>query len=149
MSNLIILNNHFSLQACRIISILKHYFFTSCFMFMLLESMHVYSLVAFVVYKDGLMTRLQVGKFIFSTNLSFDNHFILKLLKLKMNCLTLYQFQNLAAGWGIPAALVVACVACNYEDYGGEVYYYFLSHGKAGCQLIYILYRASIKSFQI
>ena len=47
-------------QTCRVISILIHYFFTTCFMFMFLESIHMYSLVAFVVHKDGLMTRAQV-----------------------------------------------------------------------------------------
>ena len=36
---------------CRIISILIHFFFTACFMFMLLESLHMYSLVAYVVKK--------------------------------------------------------------------------------------------------
>ena len=53
-------SNNFTFQICRVISILIHYFFTSCFMFMFLESIHMYSLVAFVVHKDGLMTRLQV-----------------------------------------------------------------------------------------
>ena len=53
-------SNNYTFQICRVISILIHYFFTSCFMFMFLESIHMYSLVAFVVHKDGLMTRLQV-----------------------------------------------------------------------------------------
>ncbi|XP_037090660.1 adhesion G-protein coupled receptor D1-like [Pollicipes pollicipes] len=44
---------------CRFVSILVHFFFTACFMFMMLESLHMYSLVAYVVKKDGLFTRLQ------------------------------------------------------------------------------------------
>ncbi|XP_063598335.1 adhesion G-protein coupled receptor D1-like [Penaeus indicus] len=44
---------------CRVISILIHYFFTACFIFMMLESLHMYSLVAYVVKKDGMFTRLQ------------------------------------------------------------------------------------------
>lgn len=44
---------------CRVVSILIHFFFTACFMFMMLESLHMYSLVAYVVKKDGLFTRLQ------------------------------------------------------------------------------------------
>ncbi|CAG0882076.1 unnamed protein product [Cyprideis torosa] len=44
---------------CRIISILIHFFFTSCFMFMFLEAVHMYSLVAYVVKKDGMFSSIQ------------------------------------------------------------------------------------------
>ena len=44
---------------CRIVSICIHFFFTGCFMFMMLEALHMYSLVAYVVKKDGLFNRLQ------------------------------------------------------------------------------------------
>ncbi|XP_042860260.1 adhesion G-protein coupled receptor D1-like [Penaeus japonicus] len=44
---------------CRVISILIHYFFTACFIFMTLEALHMYSLVAYVVKKDGMFTRVQ------------------------------------------------------------------------------------------
>merc|ERR1719219_228658 len=47
------------LELCRIISILIHMFFTTCFVFMFLESLHTYSIVAFVVKKNGMMTRTQ------------------------------------------------------------------------------------------
>lgn len=46
-------------ELCRIISILIHMFFTTCFVFMFLESLHTYSIVAFVVKKNGMLTRLQ------------------------------------------------------------------------------------------
>ncbi|XP_043219189.1 adhesion G-protein coupled receptor D1-like [Amphibalanus amphitrite] len=64
---------------CRIISILIHFFFTACFMFMLLESLHMYSLVAYVVKKDGLFTRVQntligwgLSAFIVLVTMSFE-----------------------------------------------------------------------------
>ncbi|KAK7081539.1 hypothetical protein SK128_018351 [Halocaridina rubra] len=44
---------------CRVVSIFVHFFFTACFMFMLLEALHMYSLVAFVVKKDGMFSRVQ------------------------------------------------------------------------------------------
>ena len=44
---------------CKLLSILTHFFFTACFMFMFLESLHTYSLVAFVVKKGGLFGRRQ------------------------------------------------------------------------------------------
>ena len=37
----------------------------------------------------------------------------------------------MVVGWGIPAVLISVCVACNYEEYGGEVNNYVLSHGIA------------------
>ncbi|TRY77046.1 hypothetical protein TCAL_03852 [Tigriopus californicus] len=46
-------------EACRILSILIHFFFTACFVFMFLEAVHMYSMVAWVVHRDGLMTRVQ------------------------------------------------------------------------------------------
>ncbi|XP_064091051.1 adhesion G-protein coupled receptor D1-like [Macrobrachium nipponense] len=45
--------------ACTVISILVHFFFTACFMFMLLEALHMYSLVAYVVKKDGMFSKAQ------------------------------------------------------------------------------------------
>jgi len=44
---------------CRLISILVHFFFTATFMFIFLESLYTYSLVAFVVKKNGILSRLQ------------------------------------------------------------------------------------------
>ena len=38
-------------EVCRIISILTHFFFLACFMFMFLEALHVYAMVASVVHK--------------------------------------------------------------------------------------------------
>lgn len=47
------------IELCRIFSILIHLFFTTCFVFMFLEALHTYSLVAFVVKKNGLLTKTQ------------------------------------------------------------------------------------------
>ena len=47
------------IEVCRIISILTHFFFLACFMFMFLEALHVYAMVASVVHKDGMFTKLQ------------------------------------------------------------------------------------------
>ncbi|XP_054724738.1 adhesion G-protein coupled receptor G6-like [Uloborus diversus] len=44
---------------CQVVSIALHFFFTACFMFMLLEALHVYSMVAFVVSRNGLLSRFQ------------------------------------------------------------------------------------------
>ncbi|KFM61234.1 Hemicentin-1, partial [Stegodyphus mimosarum] len=44
---------------CQVVSIALHVFFTACFMFMFLESLHVYSMVAFVVPRNGLLNRFQ------------------------------------------------------------------------------------------
>jgi len=44
---------------CKIVSVLLHFFFTAVFMFMFLEALHTYSLVAFVVKKHGLFSRRQ------------------------------------------------------------------------------------------
>ena len=44
---------------CTIMSILTHFFFVATFMFMFLESLHTYSLVAYVVKKNGILNRLQ------------------------------------------------------------------------------------------
>ncbi|GFV86977.1 adhesion G-protein coupled receptor D1 [Trichonephila clavipes] len=44
---------------CRLVSIALHFFFTACFMFLFLETMHVYSMVAFVVPRNGLLNRFQ------------------------------------------------------------------------------------------
>jgi hypothetical protein len=48
-----------NVEVCRIISILIQFFFTACFMFMFLEALHVYAIVASVVYKDGMFTKFQ------------------------------------------------------------------------------------------
>jgi hypothetical protein len=44
---------------CKVVSILLHFFFTACFAFMFLEALHMYSLVAFVVKQDGMLTKGQ------------------------------------------------------------------------------------------
>ena len=44
---------------CKIISFLIHLFHVTCFVFMFLEALYTYSLVAFVVKKDGLLTKGQ------------------------------------------------------------------------------------------
>jgi hypothetical protein len=52
-------------NACRTISILVHFFFTACFTFMLLEALHMYALVAWVVKREGMLAKAQnifVGK---------------------------------------------------------------------------------------
>lgn len=46
-------------DVCRVISIFIHFFFTACFMFMFLEALHTYSLVAFVVKRNGLFNKWQ------------------------------------------------------------------------------------------
>ena len=40
-------------------SICKHYFFSACFTFMFLESLHIYSVVASVVKERGMMSTKQ------------------------------------------------------------------------------------------
>ncbi|GBO23940.1 hypothetical protein AVEN_93927-1, partial [Araneus ventricosus] len=44
---------------CQLVSIALHFFFTACFMFLFLETLHVYSMVAFVVPRNGLLNRFQ------------------------------------------------------------------------------------------
>ncbi|CAG0923099.1 unnamed protein product [Notodromas monacha] len=44
---------------CRVVSILLHFFFTATFAFMFLEALHMYSLVAYIVKKDGMLNRGQ------------------------------------------------------------------------------------------
>ncbi|KAK4300095.1 hypothetical protein Pmani_027686 [Petrolisthes manimaculis] len=44
---------------CKIVSILIHFFFTACFMFMFLEALHMYGYIAYVVKKEGMCSRLQ------------------------------------------------------------------------------------------
>ena len=56
---LIIPSLHDYPEVCKVISILTHFFFTACFMFMFLEALHTYSLVAYVVKKSGLFSRMQ------------------------------------------------------------------------------------------
>ena len=56
---LIIPSLHDYPDVCKVISMFIHLFFTACFMFMFLEALHTYSLVAFVVKKHGLFSRKQ------------------------------------------------------------------------------------------
>ncbi|XP_053628486.2 putative adhesion G protein-coupled receptor E4P [Cherax quadricarinatus] len=44
---------------CTVVSILLHFFFTACFMFMFLESLHMYAYVAFVIKREGMFSRAQ------------------------------------------------------------------------------------------
>ena len=44
-------------EFCRVLSILSNFFFIACFIFMLLESIHMYAIVAWVVPKNGLLSR--------------------------------------------------------------------------------------------
>ena len=44
---------------CKVISFLIHLFHVTCFVFMFLEALYTYSLVAFVVKKDGLLTKVR------------------------------------------------------------------------------------------
>ncbi|XP_076366876.1 putative adhesion G protein-coupled receptor E4P isoform X1 [Tachypleus tridentatus] len=46
-------------ELCRILSICLHFFFTACFTFLLLEALHMYSMVAYVVPKNGMLSRAQ------------------------------------------------------------------------------------------
>lgn len=46
-------------MACTVVSIFIHFFFTACFMFMLLEALHMYVFVAYVVKKRGMCSRVQ------------------------------------------------------------------------------------------
>nr|XP_045582766.1 adhesion G-protein coupled receptor D1-like [Procambarus clarkii] len=62
LAHILLLFPDFSTQnstICTVVSILEHYFFTACFMFMFLEALHMYAYVAFVVKKDGMFTRAQ------------------------------------------------------------------------------------------
>ena len=59
MSNIAVIRVILPFQICRLESILTHLCFTACFCFMLLESLHNYSILAFVVKKDGMLTKLQ------------------------------------------------------------------------------------------
>ena len=45
---------------CKVISFLIHLFHVTCFVFMFLEALYTYSLVAFVVKKDGLLTKVSI-----------------------------------------------------------------------------------------
>ena len=45
---------------CKVISFLIHLFHVTCFVFMFLEALYTYSLVAFVVKKDGLLTKVRL-----------------------------------------------------------------------------------------
>lgn len=65
--------------ACRVVSIAIHYFFTVCFMFMFLEAIHMYGLVASVVKKKGLLATKQnivvgwgIPAFIILFNMCFE-----------------------------------------------------------------------------
>ncbi|XP_076034804.1 putative adhesion G protein-coupled receptor E4P [Oratosquilla oratoria] len=44
---------------CRIVSICVHLCFTACFFFIFLEALHMYSFVAYIIKKDGMLTRMQ------------------------------------------------------------------------------------------
>jgi len=64
---------------CRVISIAIHYFFTVCFMFMFLEAIHMYGLVASVVKMKGMLATKQnivvgwgVPAFIILFNMCFE-----------------------------------------------------------------------------
>ncbi len=64
---------------CRVISICIHYFFTVCFTFMLLEAVHMYSLVASVVKSLGMLSTKQniivgwgIPAFIILFNMCFE-----------------------------------------------------------------------------
>jgi len=46
-------------MVCKVISVLIHMFHVTCFVFMFLEALYTYSLVAFVVKRDGLLTKKQ------------------------------------------------------------------------------------------
>ena len=50
---------HHLLYMWQVISICTHFFFTACFTFMLLESLHIYAMVASVVKERGMLTRKQ------------------------------------------------------------------------------------------
>jgi len=52
-------DNHDLMELCRLISILTHLFYTTAFTFMFLEALHTYSLVAFVVKKNGMLSKGQ------------------------------------------------------------------------------------------
>ncbi|XP_064091063.1 adhesion G-protein coupled receptor D1-like [Macrobrachium nipponense] len=44
---------------CRAVSIFVHFFFTACFLFMMLEALHMYAFVGHVVKKDGMLSKVQ------------------------------------------------------------------------------------------
>ena len=64
-------------DACTLISIFIHFFFTACFVFMLLEAIHMYSLVAWVVRSDGLLSPLQNTVFGWTTAFTIGKIFLI------------------------------------------------------------------------
>jgi len=68
-----------SVTPCRVISIAIHYFFTVCFVFMFLEAIYMYGLVASVVKKSGMLATKQnifigwgIPAFIILFNMCFE-----------------------------------------------------------------------------
>ncbi|CAB4069969.1 DENND5 [Lepeophtheirus salmonis] len=70
-------------NVCKVISILIHFFHTACFMFIFLESLHMYSLVASVVKQNGMLSKCQnislgwmisIGITLITISLEFDNY---------------------------------------------------------------------------
>ncbi|QQP49870.1 Uncharacterized protein FKW44_010680, partial [Caligus rogercresseyi] len=66
-----------------VVSILIHFFHTACFMFMFLESLHMYSIVASVVKRNGMLSKCQnlslgwiipAGITLITIGLQFENY---------------------------------------------------------------------------
>ncbi|XP_068212021.1 adhesion G-protein coupled receptor D1-like [Palaemon carinicauda] len=114
---------------CTTISILVHLFFTACFVFMLLEALHMYSLVAFIVKQDGMFTKLQntlvgwgVALFVILICIAFqlDNYGGDYHCWLRMDTPLVYgQFMPIIILIVLTFALIEAAGAVNYKPLKG------------------------------
>ena len=117
------INVHIILQlceaepGCRVISIAIHYFFTVCFMFMFLEAIHMYGLVASVVKMKGMLATKQ--------NIVVREIIIMGYVGTKMMDGTLSKILN-QVGWGMPAFIILFNMCFEYDNYGG-VYHCWLN----------------------
>ncbi|XP_068212022.1 adhesion G-protein coupled receptor D1-like [Palaemon carinicauda] len=110
---------------CRAVSIFIHFFFTACFLFMMLEALHMYALVAHVVKKDGMMSKVQntlfgwgMALFIVLCSMCFEynNYGSVYHCWLQMDTPLVYgQFIPVIAIMIITFTLIEAAGAANYK----------------------------------
>ena len=79
-------------DVCVFTSILTHFFFTACFVFMLLEAINMYSLVAWVVRSDGLLSPVQNTVFGWSAAFTIGKSMVIRSLNLNP-CLQLIKIN--------------------------------------------------------
>ena len=110
---------------CRFISILIHFFYTSAFSFMFLESLHLFSLVGNIVKSGGIMSKWQNVLFgwlipllivLFNVCFEYENYGGTYLCWLQMNTNLIYgQFVPIAFVTIISLAVIEA--AGDASDY--------------------------------